>query len=792
MRDPIQIEYFYQELLQYLSFPSTTRERLLRINRFIEQIGRDPFIGESYLLDLVQRIPAALKNLNVIGTEPHLVKSFYEFFQVLREYYPEVSSLKDYEDCLSALQKAAAQLYVYAGSLEMFLTILKEPRSDHLQVLYRTLDPKNQRNPYEKLGILLKIAQRENCESFDTIQAVYQDWSEQRKRQTKSVIVPVVEYSLYDSENRESGGTLRKIGIRIFGKSSSSTDEFQTDVALFGTRGDEINMPVITKAVRTVVREYYPSLEKRFISAHVSFDNNEAMHEGRSANLAIAALLYCTILRYFDQRSRYDIGSRVAITGDIDEHGNVLPIENSSIHHKVRAVMFSWLDILVVPKDQLETAVLAMRQCGAYYPGRQIEIIGIGHLRELFFDRRLTNRRKINWISYTRRRVGKQKYGVLYGLSVIVLLYIIFHLWFEPFDRNPVRGVYEGESLFVYNKNDRIIDEIYIGPIGIYDSGSDDISATFLRKLVAFRDVTGDGINELIYGIPQQSEINQLSSVVCRSIKERRNLWSFSIKEKLEFKYKSNIVTDNFNVNQLLVEDYFGKGEMDVVVIGRHHYFPNLVLLLDGREGERKAAYVHMGGIIDAVAADINGNNIKEIVLVGINNSLETAAISVLDPRFISGHSPLTEEYTVLGYEPGTEMYYIQIPRTLVGNVFRYAIRYNLPMRLTHLKQSEMFRISMLEVHSYGNSPFEINTATYFVYLDHKFKYVSAGTGDDYDLMARRLYDTGNIQRMPDYNYFRDYGNSLLYWDGNGWEKKPIINGRYSESILSAEISRPE
>jgi hypothetical protein len=109
----------------------------------------------------------------------------------------------------------------------------------------------------------------------------------------------------------------------------------------------------------------------------------------------------------------------IAITGDVNEIGEVRAVDEESLQCKVRALMYSWIEYLVVPKEQQEATERIVAEHRVYYPGKNIKIIGVDYLREIFFDRRLSNYKTTGWPAYIGRRILRKKKRVFENVRVL-------------------------------------------------------------------------------------------------------------------------------------------------------------------------------------------------------------------------------------------------------------------------------------------------------------------------------------------------------------------------------------
>jgi hypothetical protein len=209
-----------------------------------------------------------------------------------------------------------------------------------------------------------------------------------------------------------------------------------------------------------------------------------------------------------------------------------------------------------------------------------------------------------------------------------------------------------------------------------------------------------------------------------------------------------------------------------VVVNSRSNvYFQSVVFTLDIKTGEILSEYIHIGHIEDMLLADVTGNSVHEIILSGINNAYWNAAIAVLDVTNAHGHSPLTEDYRPAGIEPAAELAYILVPKTVVGEYVSPIEKYNQARQIHYDRFSERLWVRIGEgVRVFRNFRDNVDIILYF---NRQMQPAGTGTSDAYDIVARELYEEGEIPFIPDYDYFREFQKTLLYWNGEEFVLHP-------------------
>jgi len=782
MKNPVAIEKYFQELLAHLSFPVSPKERLLAVKHFIDLLIENPDGAESYLLEVVQFLPGIVRDLDYNGIEPHVIRTLYENLNALFDQYPELRTIAGVDRALDSLRVITAQLYAFVGNPRVMLAFLNKNYAVAPPRWFNSLKIEPSMTPFEIISIVSDAAAKHNDQIIYEIDRVIGEWKKLREPRDAETVAPVVEVT-YDSGlvNQVHGGSLRRIRVNIVGETRHRYDELHPDVAIYGARLPvDYSMTKSIRAARSLIAETHPSLKERYVTGQVIFRNRNAMHEGSSANAAIAAIAYCDILDTLEQRVTYQIAPCVAITGDIADDGSVLSVDIEGLKKKIRAAMFSYIDYIVVPKQHVETAEQEIESVRKFYPDRTITVIGIKHIREIFFDRRLSIRKELSSFSYTGKQLWTHKYSIMSILTIFVLLGIIARLTLGPADRNPVSGYFEGEYLVVVNSSDQVIDRIWVSEeVAAHHSYIVDTYYGLDWRLFSFFDVTGDGYNELIWASDHRHPDQYTSILYCKSIVRDEIVWEKVISFDFNFPRKPYANGNSVGITSLVIDDLDGDGIADIIITGSvQRYFPGFVARLNSVTGELMDYYVHTGAVRSVYTADVTGNGRKEIIAGGINNAFNQAFVAVLDSRYMSGHSPLQGDYEIAGYEKAQELAYIRIPRTVLGEALQHRTRYNEFYRIMPNPDSGEFQAAIYEF--FERNPqiaiYEVPVSRYYITFNYDLEVLNIGTDNGYDMMAKLLYNRGIIDTIPDYDYFQDYAKTLLYWNGNGWQNEPVLN----------------
>lgn len=397
------------------------------------------------------------------------------------------------------------------------------------------------------------------------------------------------------------------------------------------------------------------------------------------------------------------------------------------------------------------------------YPDRESEIIGVNRLEEIFYDRRVTAHIVQGRIPYFLNRLRNEYSTFVLIPAIIVLLLIVARLVYGPIDRNPQNFSYAGSSLVIENMNGAEIERL---EVGAQTASRYEHPATIAGfPLAILHDITGDGVNEVIYG--KRNRLNQsnreVSDVTAYSVSGDSTIWSRELMLNYDFPRQSGVTQQEMLIREMgLVET--DDGFKIVVNANSFYYYQTILYLMNAETGEVEAEYLHIGHIRDMILEDINGDERAEVIFAGINNAYWLASVGVLDTEKFHGYSPLTRDYKPSKMKSASEMYYILLPKTVIAEYTSPVMKYNEGKSIYYDVANRTIRVLIEE----GRTTFrnQFGEVLISVSFDENMMPFGVGTSDIYDIVARQLYEEGEIREIPDFDYFEAYKDSILYWSG--------------------------
>lgn len=766
MLNPLDIEQQYQNLLFALSQPAVSWKRAMRIIDFLDGLGTDASHYESYVLDALELLCPLLKTTGPVALSPEELRRPLEVLGHIGELLPAVATDERVTQAQDSLRVALCHALMYVGDVRALIAALDERYATDAPPWLGEISAEDR---LDRRAMVQFIASRlSDAGSFASacIKALLAQWKDPPADDADTVRVPVVERG-FGSLPEESQGVLRKVTLRITGSGAPAGDRLETAIAVYGaeTIGNSlVEAPVA--AARQLLNVAAPRLKHRTLTGVVTLDQHPALHEGDSAGLGIAALFYTAALRYANQRLVYRIKPGVALTGVIHPDGTVLPVEPASIVPKTRAVFFSRIDTLVVPRVQLGPVETEVRSLQARYPGRTLDVIGVAHLREVFFDLRIIRQQLVSRGAHLLRGAWRHR-SMLAPLTIIVaLVAVLVRMLVGPMDRNPVAAVYAGEHLFLMNSSADTLATLEVGPVtSVHARG---IHGSYRFHTCVFLDVDSDGTNEAIFIEKAWEGTGGVDLLRCWSIARQRFLWKIERRRSYAFPEKPEAGGTNYMMNGFALGDLNAAGRRELLLIANHSpSFPGVLTAIDPADGSEHGEYLHAGNIMDLVLVDVDGDGHNEVVGCAVNNAFNMAALFCLDARRIAGHSPDLPAYEPDSVPPANERWYLLMPRTVVGECFRSVRDNNSALAVAVEAGNRSISVSVDD--GAGNGPPVV--LNYAFGFDFHIRHIAQG--DTYDAMASDLVRKGVLRSVPDRRYFERLQKTIRYWDGHGWSTTP-------------------
>jgi len=780
MTNPLEVEHRYREIAALCSTPISAVRRLALLDHFVRLLGEDAPAFESYVLDVAQLYRAVVPELPIVGHDPQDLAPVIERLTFLGSCANDTGATSALQTATQRLRLLQAASLAFVGELAGMLQALGEAVPEGPLPAAET--------PFGMFRLLLGKSDRMGFRTGVSLEQIFREWAAFHEHRVPYAFVPVVEHLLGNASTHDMIGALVRAEFQISSTSNDTQDDIVANVQDLQPHAGSTSLATApARAARAFLLQTAQHAAHRYVHATITFTPRHLLHEGSSADLALAALMSSAILRYADQRVQYAIRPAVAFTGGILPTGAVTPVDRSALAVKVRTTFFSPAEVLVVPRAQLDEAREAADGLRVRYPGRVLEVIGVDRLRDVFSDLRIIRRSEHPRVAHAAWWLWRRR--LLVGLAAVVaaLLLTIAVLLSPPIDLHPVTATYEGEVLIVRNRYNAVLDEVPVGPGTVEymrrksHGGGDDL-------LHGFADVDGNGQDDLVYGVLPGAETAPTSHVYARALRSRTILWDAPVAETLHFPGSPDDTDAGFSLSSIILGRPDTSATTAVFLTANNLFFPALLRRLDFQSGTTLATYVHIGHIASALyTPKLDNGGGPALLCCGINNAFRRPFLAVFDPRFIDGHSPAQGSYMPAGLRPGLEKYYLLLPETIIGAAYHFKRKSASAVRMEFRSADRNFFVQVDDVPSVLDDDGRVMSALFYVYFDSKLRPIAVSTEESYDMLATRLAAQKIIPAVPDKRYFEEYMRGIEYWDGDRWVGTPTINRHYLEAVRQAE-----
>lgn len=771
----LDLETHYQQLLDLLESPVSDRWGLVQVAGFLARLDLGHPETESYLLPLAEPIAAAVEELDPVGLSPGQLADLVAALRTARTHHSALRPLDAAETAEHGLRRRAALLYAYAGAAGRVVSCLAPDAERPFDEAALSAS-----GPRARLNA---VRSRTDQSALDRdLQWIEARW-DRAGDDPHTTYLPVVERlpSWVRSGGIENGrvGALRTVGVELFGP-SDTIDRLQVDVIVHGA--DEVDVTAVPlTAARRLLDERHPRLEGRHVQGRLAFDRRHLEHGGRSAGLAIAALFYGAVLDHTQRRRRQQLRPSVALTGAVTAEGAVEAVEAEALPTKVRTAFFSPTERLVVPEAQRADAEATREVLLDEFPHGTLDLVGVDRFDAVFYDRRLTEQRRIGWVRHAAQRLWHRRGRVVAWTVIAALLLVIAALLYGPLDKNPVAVDFSGEEMILKNESGRVVERIAVGEGTVQSAKNGGYNAYRLG------DIDGNQQNEVCWAGPKLGRPDSQEHLQCKGVGEDTVRWARAMRFEVSFPRKPAVKAEDFSANYVRIGDFDASGRPEVIVTASHRpYFPFLVLKFDATTGRVRQRYLHAGYLNEPpMVADLNGDGVREILLTGVSNAYDQAVFTVLDARRMQGHGPVRGDYVVGDMSPAQEIVYMRFPPTVVDRAQPQAE--NGGRNVNYYGDRDLIKVEIYD----GRLPGRNERSSFIlVHLNKQFEPVAVGTSSQYDRLASWLVKQGKLEQIPDYDYFQQYKQGFRYWTGSGWTREPTINARWDD--MKKTVWRPD
>ena len=353
--------------------------------------------------------------------------------------------------------------------------------------------------------------------------------------------------------------------------------------------------------------------------------------------------------------------------------------------------------------------------------------------------------------------------GAVAGL--LLLTAAIFLIPWRVVRRQPADFSIDGSVLAVLDKQKRELWRVDTGMEDLRGEGfyranfqvMDHNEGNILPALV-IKDINNDGDTEVLFAPKRITDQTGEGRLYCYD-RKGVELWSFRAGKELLCGGK--VYSPDYRIAGFHTHDLDGDGTREIVVEAFHAPdWPCQFAVLDCR-GKMLGEFWNAGYLRDVAYHDIDGDGREEIIVAGVNNEYRGGCLIVFDAREIGGSSPQSGEYVCEGLGPGTEAYYVTVPRSDVSEAMG------------------LFVADLRQLDITGNRRIRATSSIGLIYeFGFDLKPLQLSWGHTYIINHQNMTGSGKLASVLDEAYRAKLLAGIRYWNGSGWTAEPARNSR--------------
>jgi len=493
----------------------------------------------------------------------------------------------------------------------------------------------------------------------------------------------------------------------------------------------------------------------------IKFSSINGNYIGNSFGIVLAINFIQKLFEIYDARELVKIMPSSVASGGVDKNGNIMPVSEKTLKHKIEAAFYSPVSNFIIPLENYNAAKNIIDKLTAQYPNRQLNIIAVTSVYGIFDRRSLIFIKKKNLFIHSSKKVIKSKAFVI---TFFILLFFIAYKIYTDYDDNPHHISVSRNVVTIENSSNKPLWSKKIGA----NIEMLQLNSTWINKFVKIIDIDNDGTNEVIFSGEVEEELKNpklLGRIACFN-KSGELIWMHQFKEEIStrnedfFPYYATYMIDTSTVsNKILL--YVNGGHL--------YYYPTPIYSLDIETGNHVGkTFWHPGGFSYGFITDIDNDGNKELIGSAITNGFEKSVLFSIELNKIEGTAPAPENYRFIGKELTDFDSYILLPKSDVTDYVNS--RYNIPFAGPFTISNQLY-VALKESNNNIKSHYEYIIGYSF---NNNFDCTDVIIGDNFRTHRDSLVVTGdlNYPLSNTIEYRNNLKKQISYWNGEEFVKE--------------------
>ena len=506
-----------------------------------------------------------------------------------------------------------------------------------------------------------------------------------------------------------------------------------------------------------------------------SFGNKDCSYTGSSFGLALLALAYNSIHVNELHRIYFKFFDDVVITGAIDEKGDLLKLDSSTLKVKIETVFFSCFSRFVIPEDNIVEAKEILVELQKKYPQRRVELIPCANFKSAFQNLAVVEVNKLKIKEKLKANYRQYHLFANIVLTIIVLCTIILIIagYLIPLlDGHPVYIGLKGGRYVAYNKYEKSVWESRM----LSDQDIDIYNNVERNKRIILSDLDNDEYNDILLLLSDEKNKILNKTLFCYN-------YDGNLKWKTVIPQHDSLYGNVYCCNDILIlsMSLINSGNKKEIIINYRIslMFPNFTAKINSK-GKIISEFYNPGTINRIVNYDLDCDGKEELFCSGINNDYDRSGVLILfDSEYLRGCAP---SYRFpRNMSKGLMKYYLLFPKTDVGKFTNYGSSF---ARIVEIS-GERIIVIIRELDGYTDIKnirhFQEYTTLYT--LDKWLNVLHVETSTEFDTKYQMLVKEGKLKPITDWKKFETkLISNVRWWDGDKFVNYPTMNKYYLQA----------
>lgn len=493
-------------------------------------------------------------------------------------------------------------------------------------------------------------------------------------------------------------------------------------------------------------------------TVELKFENKLGVYVGNSFGIALTLAFIEALLKHYNSSTIVNVNDCIAVTGGIDKNSQILSIGKTTIESKVETVFYSDTHIFCLPKTDEIWAEKKLLELKKLYPNRDLKIVGLTDLDDLLNRRNVVDIRRQKVIVRTAKVIKKNWVNAIATMLLAILFAFLFAM---DFDDNPALLESDGTTLFVKNKNGKVLWTKRV------DLGGIEISNSELLTTARILDTDGDKINEILLTqkIDDKSlKLKDYSCVYCYD-KKGKIIWIYEFKDSV-ISNREELKPD-YTVKMVDTLKIYSKENL-LLISNNLTSYTSAIFRINLKTGKRLPGTTWTAGhILEGEVKDIDNDGKKEFIGIGYDNGYEDAVFWGCEIDSLLKMRPTTEDYFLRNMSVAEMKVYIRFPKIDYDYYKQIRTPTIISANFSDSQSQQEYRFSVGE-----NAKIEIPNLSYKI--NYNLKDIDVIVTSGFRVRRDSLVAKGILN--PPFTDTEEYKNiiksNILYWKNGKWVKR--------------------